>query len=241
VALYVLFLFTYQYLASVSYNFYGVASFMFSEPTFYWVCFLVPCGSTLIELTFRLVKREFMPSIVDVATEFDRGFADTAQGLLFEQAGGEGVGRVDGDGFVQTKVGSMRSPTHAKVPQATRWHKDFYDSSSEDDDDEVEFMESGMEEAGYLSDGSITSVSSESLEATLRYSSVLHARGRYPLDWQSVKLLKATIDLEEQEALGLHDGLPSNYYNYDHADPVGNYGPGAGSSLLHREYNEDVD
>jgi hypothetical protein len=186
-----------------------------------------------------------MPSIVDIATEFDRGFAeDTAQGLLFEQAGAtDGAVGASGITFAQAKVFSRLSG-HAEVPPpAVRGgYKDFYDntsSNSSEDDDEVDLMEAGMDEAGYLSDGSITSVSSESLEATLRYSSVLHARGRYPLDWQSVKLLKATIDLEEQEALGLHDGTPSNYYNYDHADPVGNYGPGAGSARSPEHVDED--
>ena len=54
--LYLLFLYFYQKMLAVSYNFYGVADQMVAQPTFFWLLLLVPAGSLLLELTASLVK-----------------------------------------------------------------------------------------------------------------------------------------------------------------------------------------
>lgn len=74
-------------------------------------------------------------------------------------------------------------------------------------------------------------MASESLEAHLRYSSVVsRRRGKFPLDWQAVRALKEGLSSREQEALGLHEGTPrqEDFYNYDHVTNA--LGPGAGTA-----------
>jgi magnesium-transporting ATPase (P-type) len=57
VALYVLFLFTYQYYYNISYNYYMVTSEMTSHPIFWLLCLVVPALSGIVELVIRMVRR----------------------------------------------------------------------------------------------------------------------------------------------------------------------------------------
>jgi hypothetical protein len=220
IALYVAFVYVYQYMLSVSYNFYGTADAMWTQPSFFWVIGLVPCCSLVVELAYRLFKREFRPSIVDIAIEFDAGQGSTskAQGLLFEELGG-----FDPIRKVLPEVSAPGFRAHAS--------RDFYDDDDEESySDDASSGHPNNADAGYMSDGSIGSVASETLETSLRYSSVLHSRGgkgKVPLDWQSVKLLKAALTTHEQQALGLHDATPDSFYNYDSV--AAGLGPGAGT------------
>jgi len=56
VLLYVLFLFTYQYYYSLSYDYYMVTNEMAGHPIFWWLCLLVPAISAVLELTVRMVS-----------------------------------------------------------------------------------------------------------------------------------------------------------------------------------------
>jgi len=226
ILLYIFFVYFYQYMLSISYNFYGAADAMWSQPSFYWICLLVPSASLLVELAYRLAKRELFPSIVDIAIEFDAGYsgAGKTKGLLFEEMNG-----CTEPQSIKPLQGSQQRDTNAYSPSLD------LDLEEEEDDSVGRREEVGAALLGYSSDGSVSSIASETLETSLRYSSVLSGRGglgkgKVPLDWQSVKLLKAALTTHEQQALGLHDGPPDTYYNYDHYSTTG-YGPGSFQEL----------
>lgn len=75
IAIFLVFYFTYQYYITLSYNFYGIANQMFSEPTLYWVILVTMIGSALLDLTIRMVRRELFPSVVDIGYEIDAGLS----------------------------------------------------------------------------------------------------------------------------------------------------------------------
>eukprot|EP01038_Epipyxis_sp_PR26KG_P006476 gene6476-8908_t len=71
VCCYVIFLVAYQYMYTVSYNFYGITNEMMSSSTFWCLAVLVPTIGFLVEMTINLVRREFFPAVADVGVEFD--------------------------------------------------------------------------------------------------------------------------------------------------------------------------
>ena len=75
IIVFLIFYFTYQYYITISYNFYGIANQMFSEPTLYWVVLVTVVGSTLLDLSVRMVQKEFFPTVVDIGFEIDSGLS----------------------------------------------------------------------------------------------------------------------------------------------------------------------
>lgn len=72
--LYFLFLLAYERLVGTAYNFYGVATAMFSTPVFWLLILLVPTMTWMIDLLIMTIKTQHFPTIIDVGIERDRGF-----------------------------------------------------------------------------------------------------------------------------------------------------------------------
>ena len=90
VALFIMFYFTYEYYYGISYNFYGIVTEMVTQSVFWWLIFLVPTTSILVELTLRTFLREMLPTIVDIGMEIDNGMGEKSNVLPPEAGAGGG-------------------------------------------------------------------------------------------------------------------------------------------------------
>lgn len=92
VAFFIMFYFTYEYYYAISYNFYGIVTEMVVQPVFWWLIFLVPTTSILVELTLRTLLRELFPTIVDIGMEIDNKMGEKSTFLPTDSGADAGGG-----------------------------------------------------------------------------------------------------------------------------------------------------
>jgi hypothetical protein len=66
-------------------------------PVVWWLLFLIPAASGLTELTIRLIKKEFFPSVVDIVAEIDSGGGEFSSLLAFQKNRGISISEVNDD------------------------------------------------------------------------------------------------------------------------------------------------
>jgi phospholipid-translocating P-type ATPase (flippase) len=190
---YIIFLIVYQYLVTIAWDYYGVTTEMGSQPMFWWLLLVVPAISGMVELTVRITKREFLPTVTDVGCEIDSGESQFSN--LFPL------------------IEIQPAPGPPPAPSAV--------------DSEAPLLSEEKSEAELAAEQKAISAMAQeasllNAEAELRFSPMLTGgRKRYPLDWEAIRTMYASMLPAESADLGLQsleEAPPTSTFNFDHVN-----------------------